>query len=170
MSNRIFNRLVLFIFLILFQGLILNKIAIAGFVTPYFYIMFIFLLPFEIKHWQLVLCGFFLGLFVDMFTGYLGVQAFSCMLLGFLRPYLIKWISGLKTFEGTTCPCIADLGWGWFFGYTFLGTLIFQSSLVLIETFNFHNFSKSIVEVLLNTLLAVFLFMAYQYIFVPSKR
>jgi len=170
MINRIFNRIVLFTFLTLFQGLILNKIAIAGFITPYFYIMFIFLLPFETKHWQLVLYGFFLGLSVDMFTHNLGVHALSCMLLAFLRPYFIKWISAFKDFEETTRPCIADLGWGWFFRYTFLGTLIFQSCLVFIETFNFHNFSKSAVEVLLNTLLAVFLFMAYQYIFVPAKR
>jgi len=170
MINRIFNRVVLFIFLVLFQGLVLNKIAIAGFVTPYFYIMFIFLLSFETKHWQLVLYGFCLGFSVDIFTGYLGVQALSCMLLGFLRPYLIKRISRLKTFEETTRPCIADLGWSWFFKYTFFGTLIFQSCLVFIETFNFQNFSKSALEILLNTLLAVFLFMAYQYIFVPDKR
>jgi len=82
-----------FVFLILFQVLILNNIQFSGYINPYFYIYFILLLPFETPRWLLLLSAFLLGLSLDAFTNTFGLNASACVLMAFARPFVISAIS-----------------------------------------------------------------------------
>ena len=46
MANYIGKNILRFLFLVLFQVLILNNIQFSGYINPYLYVLFILMLPF----------------------------------------------------------------------------------------------------------------------------
>ena len=82
------RNIIRFAILVLIQILLLNNIQISGHIVPYFYILFILLMPFETPGWMLLFAGFALGLSVDMFGQTLGMHTSATVFMAFLRPYL----------------------------------------------------------------------------------
>ncbi|MBK8686283.1 MAG: rod shape-determining protein MreD [Bacteroidetes bacterium] len=86
-----------FIVVILIQVVLLNHIAIRSSInilgipvfTPLIYPLGLLLLPVNIPHWLLMLFGFITGLVMDMFCNTPGMHAAACVLLCFIRPYLL---------------------------------------------------------------------------------
>ena len=56
------------VILVFFQVYILNNIQFSGAVNPYFYVLFVLLLPFETPGWILLSLAFILGLTIDIFS------------------------------------------------------------------------------------------------------
>ena len=67
MRNRLIKYGLYFLFLILFQVLILNNMQFSGYINPYCYILFILILPFETPGWLLLVLAFILGMIIDVF-------------------------------------------------------------------------------------------------------
>src|ERR1035437_4349737 len=112
-----------FVFLILFQVLILNNIQFGGYINPYFYIYFILLLPYETPRWLLLLSAFLLGISLDAFTNTFGLNASACVLMAFVRPFVISAISTGTEFMVGHSPSLKNQGMKWFAYYS--NTLIF---------------------------------------------
>ena len=74
-----------FVFLILFQVLVLNNLHLSIYLNPYAYILFILILPFETPGWLVLSLGFVLGLIMDAFCNTLGMHSVATVLLAFLR-------------------------------------------------------------------------------------
>ena len=73
---RIYIRNILrFFTVILLQVLLLDNVQLGGYLSPYFYVIFIILLPFESPKWLLLCLAFLLGLSVDLFNGTPGMHA-----------------------------------------------------------------------------------------------
>jgi rod shape-determining protein MreD len=90
MSRVIIINLVRFILLIFLQVFLLKNISLYNLSTPYLYILFVLLLPFEIPNLLLFLLAFILGLIVDAFYDTPGLHAASCVLLAFVRVLFIS--------------------------------------------------------------------------------
>ena len=123
MTIIIFKNIGRFIFLILFQVLILNNIQFNGYINPYLYIYFILLLPFETPRWLLLLSAFLLGLSLDAFTNTFGLNAAACVLMAFVRPFVISAISTGTEFMIGHSTSLKNQGFKWFAYYSI--TLIF---------------------------------------------
>ena len=76
--------------LVLVQVLILNKIHILGFITPFLYIYFLLKLPTGISRYLLLLLGFILGIKIDVFSNTPGINAAACVFLAFVRPTFLR--------------------------------------------------------------------------------
>ena len=90
MSNLLRNiiRLILFI---LVQVFVLNQVPpLHQYITPYIYFLFILWLPFSISRSSLLLVSFICGICLDFFTKTPGLHAAACVLIGYLRPFLIN--------------------------------------------------------------------------------
>src|SRR5215471_18241315 len=80
-----------FILFILVQVFILFKIPpLHRFITPYLYYLFILWLPFNISRSALMLVSFVYGLTLDYFTRTPGLHAAACVLIAYLRPFVIN--------------------------------------------------------------------------------
>jgi len=55
MKNSIFHFLLLFVVLVISQVTIFNNVGIGGYANPSVYLLFILLLPLDIKGWVLLL-------------------------------------------------------------------------------------------------------------------
>jgi hypothetical protein len=149
-----------FVFLILFQVLILNNIQFSGFINPYFYIYFILLLPFETPRWLLLLSAFLLGISLDAFTNTFGLNAAACVLIAFLRPFVISAISTGTEFMTGHSPSLKNQGVKWFAYYSIILVLVHHFTLFYLEIFRFTEFFQTLLRVLLSsifTLLIIFI-------------
>src|SRR5512137_2722988 len=99
MINSIIRYTVIFVILIFLQVLLFNNIQFSGYINPYVYVMLILLLPVEIPSWLLLIICFFSGLTVDLFNGTPGIHTSATVFSGFIRPYILRFISPRDGYE-----------------------------------------------------------------------
>lgn len=158
-------RFFLFIFV---QVFVLNKIPpIHQFIVPYIYFLFILWLPFSVARFYLMLIAFFYGLALDLLVGTPGIHAAPCVLIAFLRPYLLNILLPQETTELSYLePGINSMGWAPYAVYVLFLTFFHHSYLVLIEWLEFGNFSYFFGKVTATTaisLLMIFLLELFFY-------
>jgi rod shape-determining protein MreD len=170
MTIIIFKNIGRFIFLILFQVLILNNIQFNGYINPYLYIYFILLLPFETPRWLLLLSAFLLGLSLDAFTNTFGLNAAACVLMAFLRPFVISAISTGTEFMIGHSPSLKNQGFKWFAYYSITLILIHHFSLFYLEIFRFSEFFQTLLRVLLSSAFTLLLVFLAEYATYPTEK
>lgn len=168
MTNDFFINTGRFVFLVLLQVVILNHINFLGYINPYFYIMFILILPVSLPHWQVILLGFLLGLSIDLFGDSGGIHAAACLVISYLRPKLLRASYGIS-YDYQTVK---------FYDTSLKERFIFVTSMVVIHhivlfSLIFFNFSH-IILILKNTLFSsiftIFLIMVAATLFHKVKR
>src|SRR3569833_248368 len=89
--SSLLKNIIRFVLFILVQAYILNKIPpLHQFIKPYLYFHIILWLPFNISRCFLLILAFVFGLVMDYFSGTPGLHSAPCLLVAFLRPFLIS--------------------------------------------------------------------------------
>ncbi len=96
MNNSVTINIVRFISLVLLQVIIFNKILLLGYINPYPYIIFILLYPIKNQRWIFLVLCFLLGLILDLFGNSGGSHAAACLLIAYLRPFILENCFGLN--------------------------------------------------------------------------
>jgi hypothetical protein len=140
--SPVIKHILRFMLLILLQVFVLNTIPpLHQFIVPYLYFLFILWLPVGISRIALLLVAFLFGLSLDYFTGTPGLHASPCLLIAYLRPFLLQLLLAQETAEaGYKEPGHKTMGWVPYITYAGLLTVIHHSCLVLIEWLQFGNF------------------------------
>ncbi len=141
MSDLIKN-ILRFALFILFQVFILNEVPpLHQYIIPYIYFLYILWLPFNTNRFVLLLISFAFGLTLDCFDGAAGLHAAPCVLIAYLRPFLLNLLIPQDTTEHSYLePSIKSMGWAPYSLYVALLTFIHHFLLVLIEWLQFGNF------------------------------
>ncbi|MFC2107624.1 rod shape-determining protein MreD [Bacteroidota bacterium] len=170
MNNSTGKNIIRFVVLVLVQVLILNNIQISGYINPYFYVLFVLLLPFNTSKILLLISAFLLGLSIDLFTHTIGVHAAATTFMAYLRPGIISLLTGNKEIEPDIKPSIFDMGFTWFFTYSLI--LVFFHHLVLfyLEIFRLDEFLQTMLRVLASTAISLVLIIISQYLFRGSEK
>ncbi len=169
---RVFGPLQLvlsFLLLLMIQVLILNNIRFGGYINPYVYVLFVLILPIDIRGWVLLTASFALGLTVDVFMDSLGMHAAASVLMAFCRPGVIRLISVKSDFEPGTVPGIANQGLRWIATYSVLLILVHHSSLFLLEVFRLSDFLQTFQRIILSSFFT-FLFVIGGFMFMGKPR
>ena len=159
-----------FVFLILFQVLILNNIQFSGYINPYFYIYFILLLPFETPRWLLLLSAFLLGISLDAFTNTFGLNASACVLMAFVRPFVISAISTGTEFMVGHSPSLKNQGLKWFAYYSIILVMVHHFALFYLEIFRFTEFFQTLLRVLLSSVFTLLIVFIAEYLSYPTEK
>jgi len=163
MINIYLRNVFRFIFLILIQIFVFDNIRLGGYMTPFIYVLFIILLPFNIQGWVLLTSSFFLGFFIDIFYNTLGMHAAASVFMAFLRPVALKIFSPRDGYENGTYPRISYYGLKWFLKYSFSLVFIHHFLLFFIEVFRLDEFHHILLRILLSTILSVLIIVLSQY-------
>lgn len=163
MIKDLLRDLLRFIVLVLIQVFILNNIQFSGLINPYFYIIFILLLPFETPKWWLLIQGFLLGISVDLFTHTLGMHTAACTAMAFARPTVLKLISPREGYENGTYPRVSFFGLFWFARYALVLTIIHHFVLFYTEMFRFSDFFITLSRAILSVIFTVIICIISQY-------
>ena len=152
MNNRLILNFLRFVGLLLLQVLVIDNIRLGYYIHPCVYVLFIFMLPFNIPNWQLIFAGFLMGLTVDLFSGTPGLNAAACVFMAFVRPWVIKGIMRRKDISENDEPSLNSMGTNRFVVYSLLLLVVHNLMLFMLEAFSF----RLIGVVILQTLLSVF--------------
>ncbi len=165
MTNLVVRNTIRFLFLVLFQVLILNDINLGGYTNPYLYLYFILLLPFATPRWMMLFLAFFLGISIDLFTNTYGLNAAATVLMAFCRPYVIGAISREPEEELGIQPSLRIQGFKWFFFYSFILILVHHIALFYLDIFRFTEFFQTLLRVITSTVFTLVLVFLSELIF-----
>jgi len=163
MINNLINYSILFVILVILQVTIFNDIQLSGYINPYFYLLFIVLLPFDTPGWAMLLSSFLLGLSVDLFMFSYGMHTMACVLIAYLRPRILKGISPRDGYDSGSLPRIHYFGLRWFTLYAFILVAIHHFLLFYLEMFRFADFFHTFLRALLSTIFTVIFIVISQY-------
>lgn len=170
LMNELIKNIARFILLILLQVFVLNHILLHEFVTPSIYFLFILLLPFDMPLWSAMISALLLGLCMDIFMNTRGMHAAACVLIAYLRPFVINVLAP-KGFEvPKVTPSVITMGWIPFLIYAAI--LVFLHHLVFftLEVFDFHHIFYLAAKILLSTVVSVGLILLFEMLFASSKK
>jgi hypothetical protein len=140
--SQFLRNIIRFVLFILVQVFILDKVPpLHQFVKPYIYFLFLLWLPFSISRSALLILAFVFGLTLDYFTGTPGWHAAPCVLIAFIRPFLLNVLLPQETTEFTFAePSFTSMGWAPYSVYVLLLTFVHHAYLVLIQWLQFGDF------------------------------
>jgi rod shape-determining protein MreD len=170
MSKSIIVNLIRFIVLVFIQVFLLKNISVYDLATPYFYILFILLLPFEVPNLLLFVLAFILGITIDAFYDTPGLHAAACVLLALVRILFISITVQKDGFDNEPEPTLSIMGFRWFFTYAAILTLVHHFFLFNLEAFSLSQLEFTISRVLLSSLFTVFLMLISGLLFFKRKE
>ncbi len=171
MSSLVKN-IIRFIFFILIQVFVLNKIPpLHHLVNPYIYFLFILWLPFKIGRRTLMILALALGLCLDYFTKTPGLHAAPCIFIAYLRPFLINVLISQEGAEANyEEPSIRSMGFVPYFTYTALLTLLHHAFLFLLEALQFAGFWYFVVKTFLSVVISLLIIVIIELLFVRKQK
>ena len=161
---RIYLRnIVRFIVLIFVQILIFENIQLGGNISPYIYVLFIILMPFEITGWALLIIAFLLGLSMDIFLMSPGFHTAATVLMAYLRPFILQTFAPRDGYESGSFPRVFYYGLGWFAKYSIILIFVHHLFLFSLEIFRLSDILHILWRTILNTLISTFLIVLSQF-------
>jgi len=136
------KNIIRFALFILIQVYVLHHIpSLHRFITPYLYFLYILWLPFNMSRFSLMVIAFGLGLTLDYFLNSPGLHAAPCVLIAYVRPFLINLLISQEGAEQNyASPSIVSMGWAPYATYAFVLTLLHHGYLVFLEWMQFGSF------------------------------
>lgn len=170
--SKLVKNILRFILFILVQVFVLNQIPpLHHLVNPYIYFLFILWLPFQTGRKALMVIALLLGLTLDYFTKTPGLHAAACVLIAYLRPFMINL---LITQEGAEAnyeePSIKSLGFAPYFTYIAALTFMHHSFLFLLEALQFAGIWYFFTKTVLSVAISLFLILIIELLFVRKQK
>ena len=170
MGRTIIVNIIRFIVLVFIQVFLLKNITLYDLSTPYLYILFILLLPFETPNIILFALAFVLGLSIDAFYDTPGLHAAACVLLAFVRILFISITVQKEGFDNEPEPTLSVMGFRWFFTYALILTGFHHFFLFNLEVFMFSEIQYTLTRVVLSSLFTVILMLVSGLLFYRIKE
>ncbi|MBK0380582.1 rod shape-determining protein MreD [Mucilaginibacter segetis] len=170
MSRVLIINFIRFIILVFLQVFLLKNISLYNVSTPFLYILFILLLPFETPNLLLFALAFILGLTIDAFYDTPGLHAAACVLLAFVRVLFISITVQKEGFDNEPEPTLSIMGFRWFFTYAFTLTLFHHFFLFNLEVFRFSEIQYTLSRFLFSSIFTVFLIILSGLLFFRKKE
>lgn len=159
-----------FFVLVFLQVFLLKNVTLYNLSTPYLYILFILLLPFETPNIVLFALSFILGLTIDAFYDTPGLHAASCVILAFVRILFISITVQKEGFDNEPEPTMSNMGFRWFFTYALILTLFHHFFLFNLEVFRFSEIPYTLSRFVLSSIFTVFLMLLIGFLFYRRKE
>jgi rod shape-determining protein MreD len=166
MSDLLKN-IIRFILFILVQVYILHKVPpLHRFVVPYLYFLFILWLPFNTGRSWLMMIAFLFGLSLDYFLVTPGLHAAACVLIAYVRPFLVNLLIRQEGAEQSYgAPSIQSMGFAPYAIFVLVLTFLHNGYLVFLEWLQFGNFWYFIGKVSATTAISLLLILITELLF-----
>lgn len=166
MSELLRNIIRLAIF-ILVQVYVLNKIPhLHKFVTPYLYFLFILWLPFSVSRMGLLFIGFITGLILDYFMMTPGLHAAACVLIAYVRPFIINILTPKDTSNfNYREPSPRAMQWTPYMVYVLILTVLHHGYMIFLEWLDVGNFLEFIIKIFATTGISMLLIFTVELLF-----
>jgi rod shape-determining protein MreD len=170
--SELLRNIIRFAVFILVQVFVLNEIPPLHYsINPYLYFLFILWLPFSISRFWLMVMGFVTGFTLDAFTHTPGLHAAPCVLIAYLRPFLVNILIPQQGAEmNYKEPSIKSLGLAPYATYIVLLTIIHHGFLFMLEAWQFGNIWYLIIKTLASSLISLMLILIVEMFFARKQK
>ncbi|HEV2833215.1 MAG TPA: rod shape-determining protein MreD [Chitinophagaceae bacterium] len=171
MSNLVKN-IIRFCLFILVQVFVLNQVPpLHQLVIPYLYFLFILWLPFKTGRRSVMLLAFALGFSLDSFAKTYGLHTAACVLIAYLRPFLINLLISQEGAESNyNEPSIKSMGFTPYFTYVTILTFIHHTFLFFLQAMQTGGYFYFILKSLLSTAISLLLILLTELLFVRKQK
>jgi hypothetical protein len=161
-----------FVLFLLVEVFVLNRVPhLHRFISPSLYFLFILWLPFFISPRWLLLIGFATGLTLDYFTMTPGLHAAACVLIAYVRPFLITVLTPRDSGDfNYREPSPQSLLWAPYFIYVLILTLLHHGWLVMLEWMSFGSFGDFLLKLITSTAISLLLIFTVELLFPRNMR
>jgi hypothetical protein len=169
MSDLLRNIIRFFLFIGLQVYVLDNIPPLHRFIIPIIYYLFILWLPFSVPRFWLLIIGFITGLTMDYLSHTPGLHAAACVLVAYLRPFLVNLLIPKDKSEfNYREPSAKTMGWAPYSLYVFILTLFHHGYLVFLEWLQAGNFLDFVIKVIATTGISMLLILTTEVLF-PRK-
>ena len=171
MSSLVKN-IVRFALFILVQVFVLHNIpTLHRFITPYLYFLYVLWLPFSMSRSAVMALAFIYGLTLDYFLYTPGLHAAACVLIAYVRPFLINMlISQEGADQNYASPSITSMGVAPYATYVIVLTLLHHGYLVFLEWMQFGSFLYFLGKVIATTAISLILILLTELLFFRKEK
>lgn len=170
--SDLFRNIVRFVLFILVQVYVLDKVPhLHRFITPYIYFLFILWLPFNVSRMGLLIIGFITGMALDYFTNTPGLHAAACVLIAYVRPFVINILTPKDPSEfNYREPSPRAMGWTPYLVYVLILTFLHHGYLTLLEWLSFGTFLDFLIKVVSTTAISMLLIITTELLFTRKMK
>jgi rod shape-determining protein MreD len=161
-----------FVLFILVQRFVLHQVPpLHKFVTPYLYFLYILWLPFSLRRGWLLLLAFVFGLTLDYFLNTPGLHAAPCVLIAYVRPFLVNLLIRQEGAEQNyASPSVVSMGWAPYATFVIILTVLHHSYLVFLEWMQFGSFLFFLGKVGASTAISLLLVFITEILFFRKEK
>lgn len=147
LNRNILVEFSIIILVVLAQVFIFNNIEIHSVYNPFFFLVWIIFMPVNYSYTNKLFSCFALGLLLDFFSGTLGLNALSCIVVFQLRYWFLNRVFSNTISEEMQLNQLSGIQ---LILYILFITLFYNVFYYCLESFNFQNFTYSLVQGLIN--------------------
>lgn len=170
MSSSSRKYLITVLIVLFFQLMVLNRLNISQNILPLIYPILLLTIVRNINRSLLLLFGFGLGFFIDVFSNTGGAHAAACTIIAFVRPFFLSSIGPMDMGSNQIQPSILSLGIKKFAAYSFFLLIIHHFIFFMLEVFSIKNFIFTLFRIIISLLFSWVLVMSLQFLFNGRKR
>lgn len=169
MNKIVWRNIGRFVLLMALQLLVLNHVYLGGYVMPMLYVLFILMLPTDMKRIPMLLTAFGTGLIVDVMNNILGFHALACTVVAMLRIWFADRILTRGEPVVIVRPSIHSVTPQYYVAYLLLMLASFYLVFYTTEIFSFRGMWGVLAATVCSTLVTALMAVLYQVIF-PKKE
>ena len=154
------KQIIRYIIVMALQVLLFDQLQLWGACHPYVYILCLLMMPITLPHSVSMVIGAAVGLVMDIFCNSLGVHTAACILLMFIRPYLIGVIVNDKDRLNEQISLRA-IGMEALIKYVVILVLIHHLTVFLLAAWSWAHIGFVLLETLVSSLITISLIIAY---------
>jgi len=149
-----------YIVVMLLQVLLFNQLQVWGVCHPYIYILCLMMMPITLPHSVDMIIGAAAGLIMDVFCNSLGVHTAACILLMFIRPYLIGLIVNDKDRLNEQIH-LRSIGMEALIKYVIILVLIHHFAVFMMAAWSWNHIGFVLLETLVSSIITILIIIGY---------
>ena len=149
-----------YVVVMLLQVLLFNQLQLWGACHPYIYVLCLLMMPITLPHSVDMVIGALVGLVMDVFCNSLGIHTASCILIMFIRPYLIGAIVNDKDRLNEQISLRA-IGMEAMLKYTVILVLIHHFVVFSLAAWSWHYIGFVLLETLVSSIVTISIIIGY---------
>ena len=154
------KQFVRYVIVMILQVLLFDQLQLWGACHPYIYVLCLLMMPITLPHSLSMILGAVIGLVMDVFCNSLGVHMAACILLMFIRPYLIGAIVNDKDRLNEQISS-RTIGMEALIKYVVIGVLIHHLTVFSLAAWSWSHFGFVLLETLVSSTVTILIIIGY---------
>jgi hypothetical protein len=159
-----------FLLYFIVQVFMLKNMVIFGVAFCFLYVLYILLLPVDMKTIPIMLIAFVLGFSMDFFYDTMGMHILSLVAIAFVRNFWIEILTPTGGYDDNLQPSMLNMGFGWFFTYSVPLFLVHYVLFFYIDSMGTNLFLPVVQKIIASTIFVFVMSIIVQLLFYRRRR